>query len=621
MKKNYTLLTALFLLITSLNSVAQLMPADKFQEFSERIQTDESYYKGTGIGSTVEEASKMALQQLAENIFVYVISETGVVIENKVKNGEATTTSNTVSKLETASPGVFEGVQTRITKKGNVYTALRYVDKQSVDDQDQQRLADIKQYMRAAIDCEATADVAGALKHAYWAQAMLNCLSSDPRSVYYEEKSVVAMLPGFIQNILSNIKAEVFERVKNDPLKYKVKFTYKGKQASNMRYQYNSGYGNWLEGSTRDGIGSISIIEGYPTNSLTFKWIYRNDEIEGSSIKKVLDCSVAKYENELTVEFPEAIKNFDFEQPKAAQKKDKVSVSKNKKLAVSQVDAQKYTAIVSEVLERIKSSRAVSKNARPQHYATIKSHFTESGFNEFLKLIGYGKITVLDNTLNLRYTHLNGYTYCRSVRMDFSFSHKRSFTENVVFQFDETGKISGVSFALGDKAIATHIDGKGDEVDDNTLITLLENYRTAYALEDLKYLKSIFSPKALIVSGKKIKTYTGTDGRKLAEDKVELQRMTVEQYMKRLERIFDVNEFVNIQFSDYLVKRVDNRYGRKLYSVQIKQDYFSSIYGDTGYLFLYVDITNPNEPIIHIRAWQDKVDPDWGLLNEHHVLE
>lgn len=388
-----------------------------------------------------------------------------------------------------------------------------------------------------------------------------------------------------------------------------------------MRYQYNSGYGNWLEGSTRDGIGSISIIEGYPTNSLTFKWIYRNDEIEGSSIKKVLDCSVAKYENELTVEFPEAIKNFDFEQPKAAQKKDKVSVSKNKKLAVSQVDAQKYTTIVSEVLERIKSSRAVSKNARPQHYATIKSHFTESGFNEFLKLIGYGKITVLDNTLNLRYTHLNGYTYCRSVRMDFSFSHKRSFTENVVFQFDETGKISGVSFALGDKAIATHIDGKGDEVDDNTLITLLENYRTAYALEDLKYLKSIFSPKALIVTGKKIKTYTGTDGRKLAEDKVELQRMTVEQYMKRLERIFDVNEFVNIQFSDYLVKRVDNRYGRKLYSVQIKQDYFSSIYGDTGYLFLYVDITNPNEPIIHIRAWQDKVDPDWGLLNEHHVLE
>lgn len=619
MKKICILLAVLAVLFSTISSSAQLMPSDKFQEFSERIQINESYYKGLGEGSTIEEASNMALQNLAGNIFVFVISETGTVIENKVKDGDANTTSNTVSKLEVASPGVFEGVQTRITKKGSVYTALKYVDTLSVREQDQQRLADIKQYMQAAVNCEATADVAGALKHAYWAQAMLNCLSSDPRSVYFDGKPVVTMIPGFIQDILNNIKAEVFERVQNDPLKYKVKFTYKGKQASNMRYQYNSGYDNWLEGTTRDGIGAISIVDGYPTNSLTFRWIYRNDEIEGSPIKKVLDCSITKYENELAVDFPESIKNYDFEKDNAPKIKSKVS--KNKKLAVSQVDAQKYTAMVSDVLECIKSSRSVAKGNKLHHYTAVKKHFTESGFKEFMKLIGYGTITILDNNLDLRYTHLNGYTYCRSVRMDFSFSRKRSFTENVVFQFDETGKISGMSFSLGDKAIATHVDGKGNEVDDNILINLLENYRTAYALEDRDYLQSIFSPDALIITGKKIKTYTGTDGRKLAKDKVELQRMTVKQYMERLKKIFDANEFINIQFSDYLIRKVYNNYNRKLYAVQIKQDYFSSIYGDTGYLFLYVDITNPNEPIIHIRAWQDKIDAEWGLLNEHHVME
>lgn len=626
MKKNYLLIAVLIVLFSCLNGVAQTS-YDKFQAFKESILNDKSKYKGEGCGKTMEEAGNMALQTLAGNIFTYVISETGQVIENKEQNGSASTTTQTVSKLKVCSPGVFENVQTRSARdKNGMYIVLKYVDTLEVYEQDRQRIADIKAWMEAAINCEKDGDVAGALKHAYWAQAMLNCLQSNPMSIYDDKgMPIVTQIPGFIQNILTNIKAKVESQTPYDPLAYMVKFTYKGNIVSNMRFEYYNGgdEGNWPIETIDNGTGTIHLIDNYPTNTIRLKWIYRNDDMNGVSMKDVLDCSVVEYENMAKIDFPEHVKN-----PENAEKNKnleiKTEVSKKQNLSVPLSTAKQYSEIIGEVCRKITSCKAVSKSSKASHYAEIKHHFTESGFDEFMKLIGYGKkITVLSNNLDLSYTNLNGYTYCRSVRMNFSFSYKRTFTESVVFQFDETGKISGLSFALGERAVATHFDGvggKGNEADDNILRNLLENYRTAYALEDTSYINSIFSPDALIITGKKLKTYTGNDVRKLTKDKYEFQQMTVKEYKKRLDRIFKANEFINIQFSDYVVRKVPNDYSRNIYAIQVKQDYFSSIYGDTGYLFLYVDITNPNAPVIHIRAWQDKIDPDWGYLNENHVL-
>ena len=50
--------------------------------------------------------------------------------------------------------------------------------------------------------------------------------------------------------------------------------------------------------------------------------------------------------------------------------------------------------------------------------------------------------------------------------------------------------------------------------------------------------------------------------------------------------------------------------GGEIYGIQIHQDYYSSTYGDTGYLFLMVDINDPDNPIISIRTWQPERDPN-----------
>ena len=74
--------------------------------------------------------------------------------------------------------------------------------------------------------------------------------------------------------------------------------------------------------------------------------------------------------------------------------------------------------------------------------------------------------------------------------------------------------------------------------------------------------------------------------------------------------MFMSREYVNIKFANNEIRKMGK--GGEVYSIQIKQDFFSSSYGDSGYLFILVDLNNPNEPTIRVRAWQEDLDPDWG---------
>ncbi len=57
--------------------------------------------------------------------------------------------------------------------------------------------------------------------------------------------------------------------------------------------------------------------------------------------------------------------------------------------------------------------------------------------------------------------------------------------------------------------------------------------------------------------------------------------------------------------------------GGELYGVHIRQDYYSTNYGDTGYLTLLVDFNDPDAPLIKVRTWQPEPDPDFGLITPY----
>ncbi len=82
--------------------------------------------------------------------------------------------------------------------------------------------------------------------------------------------------------------------------------------------------------------------------------------------------------------------------------------------------------------------------------------------------------------------------------------------------------------------------------------------------------------------------------------------------MEQLEACFKSNEFINIRFAENDIVKAGK--GGEIYGIQIKQDYYSTNYGDTGYLFLMVDLNDPKQPVITVRVWMPERDPDFSGL-------
>lgn len=153
-------------------------------------------------------------------------------------------------------------------------------------------------------------------------------------------------------------------------------------------------------------------------------------------------------------------------------------------------------------------------------------------------------------------------------------------------------------------------------------MNFLENYQTAYALKRLDYISSIFDDDAVIITG----TVTHVPARKVgtgdmqgmvfAHDIIKYNRHTKDTYLKHLKNSFASKEFINIRFASNEVRKLGK--GGELYAIQISQEYYSSNYGDKGYLFLMVDINDPEKPIIKVRTWQPEKDPNFGIYGPEH---
>ena len=258
--------------------------------------------------------------------------------------------------------------------------------------------------------------------------------------------------------------------------------------------------------------------------------------------------------------------------------------------------------------------RKVEDAIRSRNYAGVDTLCTPEGYEMFQRLIKYGNGKLLRKP-QLKYLSYNGEITCRSLPMSFSFSgNRRTFVEDIVFQLNAEGKITSLSFGLNKPAVDDIMNQTawGDTAR-QVLITFLESYKTAYALKRLDYIRSIFSDDALIITGSVVKSSGVGERQPLDRNVVKYTRQTKGEYMKKLEHIFAGNEFINLRFADNQIRK--SGVGGEIYGIQIKQDYFSSSYGDTGYLFLMVDLNHPKEPVIHVRTWQPEKDPNFGLID------
>ena len=220
------------------------------------------------------------------------------------------------------------------------------------------------------------------------------------------------------------------------------------------------------------------------------------------------------------------------------------------------------------------------------------------------KLSKYGKVVVVapKNVMS-----------AKSTSITLGVANEVIQVEPDVFAFDGT-PADCVAFGLDKKAKEDIMNKNVWPVEARmTIIEFLENYKTAYSLKRLDYIRTIFDDDAVIIVGHVAKVAVrGNDNRhRTYRNKVTLTQYEKEQYIKHLEVCFRSNEFINIRFVDNDVRKAKE--GEE-YGIQIKQDYYSTNYGDEGYLYIQVDLNERQEPIIRVRTWQPQPDPEIGLF-------
>jgi len=139
----------------------------------------------------------------------------------------------------------------------------------------------------------------------------------------------------------------------------------------------------------------------------------------------------------------------------------------------------------------------------------------------------------------------------------------------------------------------------------------MENYRTAYTLKRTDYISSIFSDNALIIIGHMVEKAPNDLKPVTLKDNVEYDYLTKADYLKRLESTFAKNNYINIHFEETDVKQGKLEH---VYGIQLEQDYTSTNYADKGYLFLLIDLREPEKPLIHVRTWQPEKNADGSIF-------
>ena len=251
-----------------------------------------------------------------------------------------------------------------------------------------------------------------------------------------------------------------------------------------------------------------------------------------------------------------------------------------------------------------------------KNYASVQPIFTTEGYSIFQALVQFGNARII-KLPELKYYQFGESVICRSIPMSFNFkSNNRTFVEDVVFCFDKNNQIENLTFGLAKKAVDDI--ASNDKWNENVrmqLINFMENYKTAFALKRLDYIEKIFSDDALIITGR---VTTVSDKNSLYPNHyvVKSNKESKINYIQTLKNAFASNAYVNIDFTNSNIRKSSK--SDSVYGIQIKQDFFTSFYGYSGYLFFMIGIENANAVRIYVSTCQKAKNADgsiYGLLD------
>lgn len=596
-----------------------ILSINLFAQSIDQIKTDRSnYIWGEGSGTTLNRADQEALQQIVTQISAQVESKFTILKDEVTKAGKSDFSEEARLMMSTYSNATLSNTERIVLSNEPDAKIFRYIKKSDLSKVFEQRKRKIIDFTSTAENAIQNGQVADALKYYYWALALLRS-HPDGNSIEFpdskdQQKLLLSYLPARINELFASLRFTVSDIKDEQGVRTVVISANTGNRpAANLDYSFWDGKDWSAPVSVKDGVG---FMEFYGDNALqrTETQIRAEYIFEGEArIDRELEDVMKRLE---PIPFRNAYFNLKLEKTKQLVESDRIKtpeVSSNNRIRPIDI---KLDSVANPKLFENKVDKVIA-SLKTRNFEGVKSLFTIEGFDIFNKLLGYGQAKPL-TCEEFKTIKFGESVICRGPKMSFSFSNNtRKFVEDVVFHFDSKGKISSLAFGLSDDALNSIISKTvWSEVQRLTIVDFLENYKTAYALKRLDYIKSIFADDALIIVGNSVKVKPNPENPFLNNSIIKYNRYSKQQYIKNLEHCFASNEYINLAFDESDIRKAGQDGGR--YGIQIKQNYYSTNYGDQGYLFLLVDLTNPNEPMIHVRTWQPEKNLDgsiYGLEN------
>lgn len=586
---------------------------------TDEIRRSDEYLSGEGWGESLKAADNAALQDLISKISVSVESQFENIEEEMSDQDGVDSHSACRSVVNTYSQATLQNTQRIVIENEPDAHVFRYVKRSEVDKIFESRRLKVFDMVASATRAVEKGKIDDALRYYYWSYCLLQSIPGANAVTDANGHVLTHWIPEQMNDIFSEVKIYTVSEQEGIA---EICVSYKEQLVTSMDYTYFDGM-DWSNiYSAKDGRGFIELRPGMTTENMKVKCEYEYSgeahiDKEINTVVNVMKGRVFRDAYVMVEKEDNANVNL-----KATSAK---SASNDLQVANQQEQLQKQSIEMLSADEEKPYRESIEKviaAIRSKNYAGAEECFTEDGRDMYRRLISYGNARIMGEPSYSFYTVGTDEVTCRSVVMSFSFrNNTRKFVEDVTFTFNKEGKIDYLAFALDEKSTTDILQhSMWSEYARKILAEFLENYKTAYALKRLDYIRSIFDDNAVIITGKVLTRQTNAQGEMggeyLNNKYVQYTRQSKEQYMRNLERCFESNEYINIRFANNDIVKAG--VGGEVYGIQIKQDYYSANYGDTGYLFLMVDLNDPKKPIIKVRSWQPERDPNFGLIDLSH---
>ena len=607
------LLTLVLLFFCAVNAKAQTTMEEI--RLAKAIQEDiemQQYVWQLGYGFSKEDADKNAILLLSQ----LGMTQT-TVIENKVSNVTDGTTAQSSASTEATSVGISnvdisKSKRIFLAPKDGQEIALRYMTREDWDARDKFMKEKIEGYIENAQFAFSTEDM---LRYYSWANVLMGGYAKN--DIQIEGVNAGPVLQSKVREILGDIDVNIIaieedKNNKNYPYKVMLDFLYQDKPLDSILFNYFDGSGTVTGEQCKDGRAMIQMKKLPDPITVTIDYQFED------SARQAEEAVIVLLPRSIT--FKEATKSLSTKSVKAKDEvntnSEKVASKVAKHLKAETADYAAVTEVVEDVQAPYRKIMSDIVGSFSNVSATnIRPHFTDSAWAEYQKIVAEGNPT-LARTPDWHFIELDSLVICREmpVKLHFKNSNKK-FIEDVVFRVNKnTKKIESLAYKLSINTEKNIMAKEWPERDRLTLMTFLEDYRTAYCLRDLQYINKVFSDDAYIIVGKVLEQSKKkfNDNPELINQggKVEYTRYTKQEYLKNLQRSFLSKEFVNVRFEEC---NVGKGYNAKegIYAVQVRQHYYSNNYSDEGILTLAIDMRNDINPLVRVRVWQQERDVEY----------